>query len=764
VEEVHLNGFVQIVYSHGYYQRWGMYFPGYFRAIGQVTNDELQFPTPGGNLLTYRVNGGELHVTSSRGGKAVVAKTEPGQIGCARLANTPHPVNQPSSKRNRLTREELVSVYGVPDAPVHNDYFKPLGRHNPPLHAFEGRLTVASHARTARHGCRGADIIFPQVTLAFMTVGDDLVPAVRDIIHPPGTSGRLEWIISPGKVWSEPADGGMSRAAFPFVLTNQVSNKTHNGIATFLYNEKEVSALRFQIVQETAAWARADFWGQARLHYAPGPIEGRERLGKRFAMERAAELPIRPWEELSQRLTPQLSESFGGAWAREHVSATGLVVDSVIYMPPCRTRYGDFPYCRHMRHGVFSVTKSMGAALTLLRLAQKYGPEVFDLKIKDYVTVTADHTGWDKVTFTNALNMAVGVGEHSPRRFPLNIAAGAENRSKRLQAWLREPTRAGKLRLAFEYPDYPWEPGEVARYDTTHTFVLTAAMDGFYKSKEGLNADLWDMVRTEVLEPIGVFHAPIMRTVESDGSRGLPIFGYGFYPTVEDATKIAILVQNEGRHKGNALLHPPSTREALYRTAETGLATGRENRYGSGRYHWSFWSAPYRSKEGCFFQIPYMLGYGGNFVVLMPNGITAVRFADGHNYEIESLVLAAEYLEPLCPPGSIKSVAKTRRGMALTAKALRSLIPENTMYYENETVHSYYASNGTVFLSLKNQRLLGKWRIDEAGHLCTRWSTARNGDETCFRLYRDGDDYIAEATDRWRILHLKLAQGNPERY
>jgi hypothetical protein len=52
-----------------------------------------------------------------------------------------------------------------------------------------------------------------------------------------------------------------------------------------------------------------------------------------------------------------------------------------------------------MRHGVFSVTRSLGAAVALLRLAEKYGDSVFDLKIKDYVPVTATHAGWDDVTF-----------------------------------------------------------------------------------------------------------------------------------------------------------------------------------------------------------------------------------------------------------------------------------------------------------------------------------------------------------------------------
>ena len=71
-----------------------------------------------------------------------------------------------------------------------------------------------------------------------------------------------------------------------------------------------------------------------------------------------------------------------------------------------------------MRHGVFSVTKSLGAALALLRLAQKYGDGVFDLKIKDYVTVTAAHDGWERVTFGDALNMATGIGDLAPQREP----------------------------------------------------------------------------------------------------------------------------------------------------------------------------------------------------------------------------------------------------------------------------------------------------------------------------------------------------------
>jgi len=130
------------------------------------------------------------------------------------------------------------------------------------------------------------------------------------------------------------------------------------------------------------------------MAYRPHAIVDRTGLAEKFAQELARQVPMRPWLELAavagaDAVSPIVHQhgSFEG------VSAAGLIVDGVIYAHPCHARYGDYPYCRHMRHGVYSVTKSMGAALTLLRLAQKFGPEVFDLKIADYVDIDVGHDG-----------------------------------------------------------------------------------------------------------------------------------------------------------------------------------------------------------------------------------------------------------------------------------------------------------------------------------------------------------------------------------
>jgi hypothetical protein len=41
-----------------------------------------------------------------------------------------------------------------------------------------------------------------------------------------------------------------------------------------------------------------------------------------------------------------------------------------------------------------------------------------------------------------------------------------------------------------------------------------------------------------------------------------------------------------------------------------------------------------------------MWGYGGNFVVLLPNGVSAFRFADGNTHDLETMILAGAALRP----------------------------------------------------------------------------------------------------------------------
>jgi hypothetical protein len=484
---------------------------------------------------------------------------------------------------------------------------------------------------------------FPGFSAEFFTHAGSLVPVQQEILPALDADSFWKVILSPGQVWSEPGDGGMSRAALPFVLVSADSNETHNGLATFLYDEARVSSLRLQIVQETAAWNRFDAWGQHPMSYAPGPIQNREALEAQFAHELETQLPMRPWSELEQGRDSDVLGTFTGPIDLLDISATGVISGNAIYMQPCYTRYGEFPFPATMRHGAFSLTKSLGAAIAMLRLAQKYGESVFDLKITDCVTLTASHDGWKDVTFGDALNQATGIGDDPS---PVVKDITSEETQPKWQKFAQARSAQEKLDVISTYGKYPWGPGEVARYNSTNVFVLSVAMDRFLKSREGPQADVWDMVLKEVYEPIGITHAPIMRTLEPDGSRGVPIFGYGLYPTLQDAAQVAVLLGSGGRWQGSQLLHAGRLAEALQHIEADGLPSGETNACGEGRYHLSFWAMPYCSANGDRFLIPYMSGFGGNRVVFNPNSIISVRFTDAGIYEVDQLVTVAEIIKP----------------------------------------------------------------------------------------------------------------------
>jgi hypothetical protein len=463
VEELFRNGYARVVYSHGTWAPHKVRQPGFYRATGKIVDGVLPFalPVPSRPRFVYKFSDGALSGTyRGRGDHAAARVAHVGQLGCRAMIPAAGPSPSPSTPRDRLTARELLGVPSADDSPVHNDYFMPLGPTAAARHALRGTLTVSASSMSSAHRrCRALDVPAPAFSVDVLTHGESLVPVVRGII-----GGTL--IVSPGRVWSEPGDQGMSRASFPFVRVNEIDNATHNGLATFLFDDTRVSALRFQVVQETAEWAKHDYWGQASMTYTPRALAD-QTLRARFDDEISRRIPIRPWSALPAAARGPGVDGIDGDVPTEDVSASGLVVDGVVYLRGCNTRYGPYPYCREMRHGVFSVTKSLAGAIALLRLAQKYGDDVFDAKIKDYVPVAATHDGWNDVTFADALGMATGIGELSPERRPNDFSA--DENKPRMLAWMQKRTAKEKLDAAFAYPKYPWRRAEVFRYNSTHT-------------------------------------------------------------------------------------------------------------------------------------------------------------------------------------------------------------------------------------------------------------------------------------------------------
>jgi len=372
--------------------------------------------------------------------------------------------------------------------------------------------------------------------------------------------------------------------------------------------------------------------------------------------------------------------------------------------------------------------------------------------------------------------MATGIGDNAPWREP-NEPLADELMPKMDQFWGAQ-TAKEKLDRAFSYGKYPWGPGEVLRYNSTHTFVLAAAMDSFLKRQAGPQAHLWDMVASEVFQPLGIFHTPMMHTQERDGSLGIPFLAVGLYPTIDDLAKLTTFLHNGGQHQGEQILHAAKLAEALYKTATIGLPTGGKNRYGEARYHLSFWSVPYRTDNGCFFRIPYMAGLGGNLVVLLPNGISAFRLADGDNWALEAMVLAGEAIRHFPCPAGPGEAPRPHQRQPLSASELHAEFPGNTFYGDLVTMFPIFRGHDTIFVSpdgvlydtFKSEpdsgtwQDIGRWHITPDGQFCSRWHVLDNRLERCVAVYREGESFELYRQDSWMKEVYRRAPGNPEGY
>jgi hypothetical protein len=119
--------------------------------------------------------------------------------------------------------------------------------------------------------------------------------------------------------------------------------------------------------------------------------------------------------------------------------------------------------------------------------------------------------------------------------------------------------------------------------------------------------------------------------------------GWGSYPDVDAAAKVAQLLQDDGAHGGRQLLSRTKTREAMRRAGHPGYATVSP----AERYLHSVWTV--RTDTGrCSIEVPLMSGAGGNHVLMLPSGLSMIRFMDADDMEVDYATRAAEMYRSSC--------------------------------------------------------------------------------------------------------------------
>ena len=519
----------------------------------------------------------------------------------------------------------------------------------PPQQPFEGRLRLRLDAREAHvaiirdPGGQAASTPslaqLPSLEIELVPDGAAIIPAVRGPIR--GEHPDREWIIEPGRAWTEPGDGdGWSRASLPVALRERNANCTHNGVLTWRYRGSEISPVLYQFSSETCAYLQLDLWGRLQASFSSEAPANRKALISAWRAELAARMPARQIGEIASRYPGIGPASFGSVAEVDPDAMTtwGFVADGVHWTGACHTRHGDYPFCDVLDLPSYSLAKSLLAGLALMRLEKLY-PDTRQQLIGDCV---ADCRGarWAGVTFENALDMTTGNYD--------SLASEADEDSAKMLRFFLTQTHADKTGMACGLFAHKSPPGEKFVYHTIDTYLLGSAMQRYVRTKFGPDADihrdlvvkpLWQKLR---LSPL-TGHS--MRTYDEAAQ---PLSGWGLTFHRDDLARIAEYLQGGGQIDGKPAVDPAMLAAALQRNpADRGLSPGPGLRYNNGFWAWN--AGPAVGCEGDVW-VPFMSGYGGIIVALFPNGTSYYFVSDGRDFMWARAARAAHTIRSLCPP------------------------------------------------------------------------------------------------------------------
>ena len=568
--------------------------------------------------------------------------------------------------RSVLTYSQLFSDT-VPTAPVNDsDGFALPVNAAAPSQAFEGTLTLSDPATSG-----GAQILrddfaddsagnspwrhLPSFSFRFVQNGSYLIPVPQGLV----ITGDAAWnyIVGPGRVWQEKSDHGYMRASFPFALVERNQNCVHNGEITFLFNRTKkpnISKVRYQVTQETCLYFKLNMWGQIPATYTPGSVTNDQALENAEAAEMENRLPTKPFSALATDYPNSgidIANFTRGFHSPADITTYGLLINGINYVSSCQTRYGTYAFCDNMRLPSYSLAKSSFAGLAMMWLGQQYGSEVYNRLIRDYVPQHVDGGDWTNVTFENATDMATGNY--------ISASPEADESSPQEHAFLIAEPYSTRIADAFTPFPHKAVPGTTWVYQSHTTFILTQAMNSYLQQKQGSGADIFNSIRDAVFKLLNMSQGSLSTLRTDNSASGKPFGSHGMFLIQDDIAKIGRNLNNSGGVINNIqVLDPARLRESLFRTAKSSTLgvlvpdTGTPVVPNTFRYHNQFWAKYMTTSEfpqyRCNFWVPFMSGYGGNTVLLLPNGATYYIFSDGNEFIWYAAVNEINKIAPLC--------------------------------------------------------------------------------------------------------------------
>ncbi|GAA5191393.1 choice-of-anchor D domain-containing protein [Ferrimonas gelatinilytica] len=503
-----------------------------------------------------------------------------------------------------------------------------------PSNRFEGRLELFDEATSGQFDEHKDSFRYtgtgdstrkhlPEFDFEFVQTGSHLVPAQRGSI--PASHPEWEYILEPGRVWDENGDNGYSRAVLPFTLHQKNANCQHNGLMSFLFKENgSVSKVSYQIASETCLYFQFDMWGLLDASYTPQAVAGAATLRADHQAEEVGRMPTKPISELANDHPGADPSQFGSVDETDpaYMTLFGFVIDGVNYVGGCQTRQGPHPYCDRITVPSYSTAKTVFAGAGLMRLEKLYAG-VKNEVIANYVSDCASNGNWGDVRFEDNLDMGTG-------NYNLTGYMSDEGASHTNNLFLPED-HASKIAYSCNEYNRKAQPGTQWVYHTSDTYILGTAMDAYLKQQRGSTADLFDdLIVSDLFAPLGLSPAARVSRRTYD-AKAQPFTGWGLTFLRDDVAKLVrFLSADNGTINGQAMFDSTLFEAAMQRdSSDRGLDPLTDYKYNNG-----FWAHEVKTKVGCSSDtwVPFMSGYGGISVLLLPNGTAYYYFSDNDTY------------------------------------------------------------------------------------------------------------------------------------
>jgi hypothetical protein len=520
-----------------------------------------------------------------------------------------------------------------------------------PDSTFQGTLTLTNVSSTGSFTEVGTALQssyvnpghLPSFTFQFIQDGTHIFPLQRGLI----TTTHPDWyyILEPGRVWKENSDSGYSRAALPFSLQENGANCTHNGVLSFLFKaDGSVSKVAYQIAGETCQYFQFNMWGLANATYTPQTIAGAAAAITAYEAEVAARMPTRPIAQLATDYPAAALNvaNIGSEQTAAYMTVYGVATDGINYVGGCQTRYGTYPYCEVLDLPSYSVSKSVAGAIGLMRLEKKYAGTQYLLTMKAEIAKCSG-TQWNDVTLLNTLDMATG--NYTSAGYEVD-----EGSTAALNNFFLVDTYNAKATHACAYTRKS-TPGTKWVYHTSDSFLLGTAMNTVFKYWEGSAKDYYtDMLVAELWKPLKL-SPTTWTTARTIDSIAYPFTGYGLTFHHDDLVKIGeFLNKDNATIAGTAMLDTTLYNEAMQKTTNHGLDAGSVNdKYLHGFWAWNAASTATGTAVCASAKwIPYMSGFGGIAVILLPNNMVYYFVSDNKEYGFKQSLIELNKIRSVC--------------------------------------------------------------------------------------------------------------------